>query len=102
MDNQHRKITGYRELSAEDIELINQIKAVGAQLDALCEQVFDRTIAEIASLPAGEYFEGLLDSEEATVAKTSADALNWLDSGRQDLRVGLMKLTRAVAKPSSF
>lgn len=30
MDNQHRKIAGYRELTQDDIDLMNRVKAVGA------------------------------------------------------------------------
>lgn len=29
MDNQHRKISGYRELTQEDIDLMNRVKAKG-------------------------------------------------------------------------
>lgn len=29
MENQHRKITGYRELNAEEIALMNEIKEIG-------------------------------------------------------------------------
>ena len=32
MDNQHRKIVGYRELIPEEIDLMNRIKAAGKQL----------------------------------------------------------------------
>ena len=31
MENQHRKITGYRELSQEEIDLMNRIKAHGEE-----------------------------------------------------------------------
>ncbi len=32
MDNQDRKITGYRELSQEEIDLMNEIKSQGQAL----------------------------------------------------------------------
>ena len=32
MENQHRKITGYRELSQQEVDLMNRIKAKGAEL----------------------------------------------------------------------
>ena len=32
MENQHRKISGYRELSQEEIDLMNRIKAKGAEM----------------------------------------------------------------------
>ena len=30
MENQHRKISGYRELSQSEIDLMNEVKALGA------------------------------------------------------------------------
>lgn len=33
MDNQHRKISGYRELNQDEIDLMNEIKAFGPELD---------------------------------------------------------------------
>lgn len=74
MDNQHRKITGYRELTQRDIDMMNKIKAKGAELDALVQEV--QAIPEV-------------DQRWASIAKT-------------DLQTGLMALTRAVAKPTSF
>ena len=35
MENQHRKIIGYRELSQEEIDLMNEIKALGAAIEAV-------------------------------------------------------------------
>ena len=35
MDNQHRQIKGYRELNAEEIALMNEIKSKGAELGDL-------------------------------------------------------------------
>ena len=32
MDNQHRKITGYRELTQDEINLMNEVKALGPQM----------------------------------------------------------------------
>jgi len=39
MENQHRKIKGYRELSQEEIDLMNQIKTKGAELGELVAKV---------------------------------------------------------------
>jgi len=35
MDNQHRQIKGYRELSQEEIDLMNEIKQKGIELGTL-------------------------------------------------------------------
>ena len=74
MDNQHRKIKGYRELTEADIALMNTIKAKGEELGLLIEQL--RSNPELDQ--------------------------RWVGIGATDLQTGLMALTRAVAKPSFF
>ena len=74
MDNQHRQIKGYRELSQEEIDLMNQIKQKGAELGQLVQAL--RTT------------EGLDQ--------------RWISIGATDLQTGLMALTRGVAKPTFF
>ena len=39
MENQHRKITRYRELSQEEIDLMNEIKALGPLFEAVLIKV---------------------------------------------------------------
>ena len=74
MENQHRKITGYRELSQSEIDLMNEVKEQGKVLDALITQM------------------------------THNDEVDrrWLAIGTTNLQLGLMALTRAIAKPNSF
>lgn len=79
MDNQHRKISGYRELSQEEIDLMNEIKAFGGPLAELCSKV--------AITATNEYDQ---------------DTKRWAAIGRTHLQEGLMALTRAVAKPTVF
>jgi len=74
MENQHRKITGYRELSQAEIDLMNEIKAKGEELGALIDK---------------------LKASESTDKR-------WISIGVTDLQTGLMALTRSVAKPESF
>ena len=74
MDNQHRQIKGYRELSQGEIDLMNEIKAKGVELGALVMKL--RTT------------EGLDQ--------------RWISIGTTDLQTGLMALTRGVAQPSTF
>jgi len=80
MENQHRKITGYRELSQEEIDLMNDIKAEGTRLGEL----YDR-LSRMMGTPGG----------------ISPDA-RWAAIGRTHLQEGLMALTRSIAKPESF
>lgn len=39
MENQHRKISGYRELSQAEIDLMNKIKAKGVELGELIAEL---------------------------------------------------------------
>lgn len=74
MDNQHRKIKGYRELSQAEIDLMNEVKTKGVELGEL-----------VAKLRARE------DLDQ-----------RWISIGATDLQTGLMALTRGVAKPDFF
>ena len=78
MDNQHRKITGYRELTQAEIDLMNEVKAAGIQLEVLVEKVRN-------SMPL-----------------TDGRNQRWASIGATHLQEGLMALTRAVAKPEFF
>ena len=74
MDNQHRQIKGYRELSQAEIDLMNKIKTKGAELGDL--------VAELRAQPG-------LDQR-------------WISIGATDLQTGLMALTRGVAQSTFF
>ena len=74
MENQHRQIKGYRELSQVEIDLMNEIKTKGAELGELVNKI--RTT------------EGLDQ--------------RWVSIGATDFQTGLMALTRSVAQPTFF
>ena len=74
MENQHRQIKGYRELSQVEIDLMNEIKTKGAELGELVKKL--RTT------------EGLDQ--------------RWVSIGATDFQTGLMALTRSVAQPTFF
>jgi hypothetical protein len=74
MENQHRKIKGYRELDEAEIALMNEVKAQGVVLGALVEKLRD------------------LQSNDQ----------RWVAIGETHLQTGLMALTRAIAKPEFF
>ena len=73
LDNQHKKIKGYRDLSQAEIDLMNEIKAKGVEL-------------------------GELVAKRATDGLDQ----RWVSIGTTDLQTGLMALTRGVAQPTSF
>lgn len=74
MENQHRKIKGYRELSQEEIDLMNNIKTLGATLGELVE----------------------------ILGNTEGLDKRWVAIGKTELQQGLMALTRSIAKPDFF
>jgi hypothetical protein len=80
MENQHRQIKGCRELTADEIELMNEIKTKGAELGEL-----------VAKLRA----KGGLDQPGGLDQR-------WISIGATDLQTGLMAMTRGVAQPTFF
>lgn len=94
MENQHRKITGHRDLTQAELDLMNEIKLMGLKLDELCEKVFATVQAEQG--------KALAAGGEEWSAFDNSNPMIWLYDGRSTLQKGLMFLTRAVARPSSF
>ena len=74
MENQHRQIKGYRDLSQQEIDLMNEIKSKGVELGVLVEKL------------------KAIDSIDK----------RWCAVGATDLQTGLMALTRSVAQPTFF
>lgn len=108
MDNQHRKIDGYRELSQVDIDMMNTIKAMGPQMEELLAKVGDH-IAQCRQ-PALTEADALADLEgrprpdfNMTRARIDrAQPERWAAIARTHFQEGLMALTRAVAQPTFF
>ena len=76
MENQHRQIKGYRELSQAEIDAMNSVKDFGAKLGELIYQLEAQT-------------PKIVDPRWLAIAKT-------------DLQKGFMALTRSIAKPEFF
>lgn len=74
MENQHRQILGYREMTKNEIALMNTIQNMGKGIEGLCNMLTHRHDVEP----------------------------RWVDIGIQHFQQGLMALTRAVAKPTTF
>ena len=83
MENQHKLIKGYRDLSQEEIDLMNEGK-------------------ELAS-SVGEWIEKL---EKSTVNVNSVNIYiadkRWLEIGKTDLQKGFMATIRSIARPTTF
>lgn len=99
MDNQHRKIVGYRELTQEEIDLMNRIKSMGIELDKLVSDVDNYISAQYGAAFHDEKFSN--NTHLADHLKAS-NPLEWSEQGKHDLQTGLMKLTRSVAQPEFF
>lgn len=93
MDNQHRKITGYRELSQQEIDLMNEIKKKGEELQALCDNVGAHIVKQQIDA-AGD------KGELARLGAASPWA--WHQAAKIELQSGMMKLVRSVAQPTTF
>lgn len=74
MDNQHKMITGYRDLSKEEIDLMNMVKGLAAKAGAELE----------------------------IVNATEGVDKRWVAIARTHLQEGFMALTRSIAQPTSF
>ena len=74
MDNQHKKISGYRELTQEEIDQMNALKAVGTQLGFLIKNM----------------------KQDPDVDQ------RWLSIAETHLQQGIMAAVRSVAKPNGF
>ena len=74
MENQHKQIIGYRDLSQEEIDLMNMVKGLAAKAGAELEIVNSAT-----------------DTDK-----------RWVAIARTHLQEGFMALTRAIAKPTTF
>lgn len=82
-----QKLTGYRELTQQEIDLINKIKATGSVLESLIEEIHAHLNNQV-----GDAFDSDIDFEP----------FRWLNLGKTDLQTGLMFLTRSVAQPTTF
>jgi len=74
MDNQHKLIKGYRDLSQEEIDLINRIKGYAEEVGEAIEEA-----------------EGVDSIDQ-----------RWLAIAKTDLQKGFMSLIRSIAKPNTF
>jgi hypothetical protein len=103
MENQHRKITGYRELTKEEIDLMNRIKAIGEEFKALINSVEDHLddqldIAITLQCNRNDETEGTAEIKRIG----QAEPHRWKAMAKTSFQEGLMFLTRAVAQPTTF
>lgn len=101
MDNQHQKITGYRDLTQQEIDLMNAIKAKGEELGALMDKLSTHVeMQRSAAIAAGSGKLGDINGELQRIDR--AQPGRWLSIARTDLQTGIMAAVRAIAQPGSF
>lgn len=80
MDNQHKKIKGYRDLSEEEIALMNECKELAVKLGDLTTKI-----------------------QKSPLTNTTIQIdQRWLAIGITDLQKGFMSIIRSIAKPTTF
>lgn len=105
MENQHRAISGYRELTQAEIDLMNEIKALGPQIEAVCDKIKQHIEKQRAACVTSDDMEdnpAYWPRFEEQARLNRAEPERWLQWGRDAMQNNLMMLTRAVAQPTFF
>jgi hypothetical protein len=95
MENQHRKISGYRDLSQAEIDLMNRVKAAAAELLLLHGEIRQH----LSIQQSAAFREALEDSHAEQERFDKAEPLRWLAMGKSDIQTGVMAMVRAIAQP---
>lgn len=80
VDNQHKKIKGYRDLTEDEILLMNEAKELAEKCRVFIEKLGDTN---------------------AVTSNHSID-MRWLSIGKTDLQKGFMAVVRSIARPETF
>ena len=100
MENQHRKIKGYRELSQQEIDLMNRIKAKGVEMLALQNRLEAKLHFELERLKSKAESDGASTEDlDELMRFVAAEPQRWAAIGKTDIQTGIMALVRAVAQP---
>lgn len=105
MDNQHKKIKGYRDLSQAEIDLMNEIKAKGEELRALIAKIGQVAIPQLEAIPAvadGGEQTAVIEGKSWSIETEADDPTYWLRYADTSFRCGIMYAVRAVAQPTSY
>lgn len=87
MENQHRKIQGYRELSQEEIDLMNEVKAMGVEFGNLLEKIRLHVMNQVT----GDV--GVADRHYV------AQPMKWHAMAKTEAQQAIMFAVRGVAQP---
>ena len=85
---QQPKITGYRQLSEEEVALMNEAKALAEQCGAFIKKLRE--------------YVPIIDALHPTTAPGGTLDQRWISIGATDLQKGFMAVTRGIAQPTTF
>lgn len=110
MDNQHRLITGYRDLSQIEIDMMNRIKLAEAgfmelyrEIEEYLKQQRADAIGEATKKCPPEMLEhinSVLPGDPEVARLNDAEPQRWLAIAKTQLQHGFMDMVRAVAQPA--
>jgi len=104
MNNQHKHITGYRDLSQAEIDLMNDIKAKGAEVEVLIKKLTAMQDAEFNALCMVR--GGSEEDEAHNMRQRQFEVIDkariWSGLATVEIQSGFMKLIRSVARPTTF
>lgn len=92
MENQHREIKGYRELSPAEIAVMNKVKAHAEVTAALIREVHQlNSVRFNTPTPAPSVY-----------AEQNGESNRWAALAKTQLQQGYMALVRSIALPTTF
>lgn len=84
-------VTGYRKLTQREVDLMNEIKALGDNLRPMIER-----------LRSMQGMTRAVDPERPEMGNCPMVDGRWVSIGATDIQTGIMALVRAVAQPTNF
>ena len=95
MKDQHKKITGYRELTQQEIDLMNLLKKKGEEFGLLLKTVKEMRLDQMA-IPRHDRDFGALTNEQLN------ESMRCIAISKTEVQTGLMWAVQGVALPDSF
>lgn len=96
LKDQHTKIKGYRDLSQEEIDLMNLIKDTANLVETALYQIQQHIIEQ------NKRAFSITNNEDEQQRIFQAEAYEWYVDAKKELQTGFMKLVRSVAQPTTF
>ena len=92
------KIIGYRQLTVEEVALMNEGKALAEQVGAFVEKLRQHPDTGRGNVPCVYHIR----QHDGTLQQTPSLDQRWVSIGATHLQEGFMALTRAVAQQTTF